>query len=370
MENEQQDQDLELLNKLKQRKVKGPSSWRRRRGSKDQEGLALDDSESELLERLKQRQSLYKQKVKAQRKDQDTEQVSGLHSVPPLTLGMGMGPGGDTVQLQLQFLQQQVLQQQMMQLQQQFHQLHSYALQQGVSMPTNVMLPSGGVLNQQSAFMATPMAPPTGIASAQQQQVMMQTSAGGGPMLVPGAQLQGVVPTSQVQIPGQGFAQTTVPPTGQRQQLEVYGQGIPQPQPPLPSISTATSQPMVYGQGISQAPPQPHPLPPTQPPIMSTCVAPDNATTVPSEPVSSSAEQAVSDKTGRSGKVQSVFTPARMSNKKRSEDVRALVLGPLEEQFDSLMDQVREADPEAVLKKVWHCDDLYHTIIVVVLLTT
>ena len=53
-------------------------------------------------------------------------------------------------------------------------------------------------------------------------------------------------------------------------------------------------------------------------------------------------------------------TPATMlRQKRRSEDVRALVLGPLEDQFDSLMDQVRDADPTAVLKKVKTTQQLF-----------
>ena len=386
----EEDRDYELLNKLKQRQVKGSSSWRRRRGSRDQEAASVDDGESELLERLKQRQTLYRQKAKTRRDEPEiepsstTEHISGPHSIPPQPSGMGTGTGGDAVQLQLQFLQQQVLQQQMMQLQQQFQQLHSYALQQGVSMPTNMMqVPGvgGAMLNQQAAVMTTPVAPPTGVASQPQQQIMMQTSA--GPVLVPAASMsqmmhgQGIMPNPQgmQQLPGQGFV-----PNMQVQQM-VYGQGIAQPQThaPLMSTSAATSQPVMYGRGVSQVPPLPQtqpptsiassqpmeyeqgvsqdppppPLPQTQPPVMSTSEATDKITYNPSEVLSS--EQEITERaplgsttTGTGTKV----TPARVSHKKRSEDVRALVLGPLEDQFDSLMDQVRDADPTAVLKKV------------------
>ena len=285
---------------------------------------------------------------------------------------MGTGTGGDTVPLQLQFLEQQVLQQQMMQLQQQFQNLHSYALQQGVSMPTNMMqVPpgvGGAMLNQQAAFMTTPMAPPTGVAAPQpQQQVVMQTSA--GPVVVPAASVAQMMPAGQApapmqqqqnlmggQLPGQGFAPNAV----------VYGQGIvqPQTQPPLMSTSVATSQPVVYGQGVSQAPAPPS-LPQSQPPVMATTSIASNQpmtyrqgvsqdTEAPPPPPQTAPPTAVmlssSDETGTGTKV----TPARTlsQQKKRSEDVRALVLGPLEEQFDSLMDQVRDADPTAVLKKV------------------
>jgi hypothetical protein len=388
---DEEDRDFELLNKLKQRQVKGLSSRRRRRGSRDQE--AVDDGESELLEKLKQRQTLYKQKAKARREEVEnepsstTEHASAPHSIPSQPPGMGTGTGGETVQLQLQFLQQQVLQQQMMQLQQQFQHLHSYALQQGVSMPTNMMqVPGvgGAMLNQQAAFMATPMAPPTGVApQPQQQQLVMQTSA--GPVLVPAAQMmpgQGIMPNPQApmqpqqmgQLPGQGFAPNaaTLPVPGQQQ--AVYGQGIvqPQTQPPLMSTSVATSQPVMYGQGISQDPPPP-PLPQSQPPITATTsiasnepmtygqgVSQDQAPpplpqTAPPPAILSSLNETASNPsqestTGTGTKV----TPARIlsQQKKRSEDVRALVLGPLEDQFDSLMDQVRDADPTAVLKKV------------------
>ena len=386
-EQQQEDRDFELLNKLKQRQVKGSSSRRRRRGSRDQEAVAVDDGESELLEKLKQRQTLYKQKAKARREEQENEpsstmeHASGPHSIPSQPPGMGTGTGGDTVQLQLQFLQQQVLQQQMMQLQQQFQNLHSYALQQGVSMPTNMMQVPPGVggatmLNQQAAFMTTPMAPPTGIAAPQpQQQVVMQTSS--GPVLVPAASVaqmmpagQGVMPNPQApppmqqqqnlmggQLPGQGFAPNAV----------VYGQGMAQPQtqPPLMSTSAATSQPVVYGQGVSQAL-APPPLPQSQPPAMATTSIASNQPITHGQGVSQDAEapplppptappttavgMSSSNETGTGTKI----TPARTlsQQKKRSEDVRALVLGPLEEQFDSLMDQVRDADPTAVLKKV------------------
>ena len=404
----EEDRDYELLNKLKQRQIKGSSSWRRRRGSKDQEAAVVDDGESELLERLKQRQTLYKQKAKTCLEEPEvepTEHVSGQNPNPTQPSGMGMGTGGDTVQLQLQFLQQQVLQQQMMQLQQQFQQLHSYALQQGVSMPTNMMqVPgvSGAMLNQQAAFMATPMAPPTGPASQPQQQIMMQTSA--GPVLVPATQMmhgQGITPNPQAmqQLSGQGFAPNAQlqqivyghqPPTQTPGQTMMYGQGVsqapplPQTQPPVMSTSITTSQPMVYGQGVSQAPPLPQtqppvmstsitsnqpmvygqgvsqdppppPLPQTQPPVLLTSDTADKSTLNPSEVLSSEQESSSSERAPTTGTGTKV-TPARMSYKRRSEDVRALVLGPLEEQFDSLMDQVRDADPTAVLKKVRFSD--------------
>ena len=364
----EENKDNEVLNRLKQRQVKGSSSWRRRRGSRDQE--VLDDGESELLEKLKQRQAKYRQKARARQEDTETSPTterpvpsdSGLHSIPPQQPGVGTGTGGDNVQLQLQFLQQQVLQQQMMQLQQQFHQLHSYAMQQGVSMPTNVMVPGvgGAMMNQQAAFMTTPMAvaPPTGVVP-QPQQIMMQTSA--GQVLVPAASMpqmmpnpQGTAMMSQGQLPGQGFAPNASLPTQQQQQM-VYGQGISQPQtqPPLMSTTVATEQPVMYGQGVSRAP-LPPPLPQTQPPVMSISAAMDKTPHSPSEDLSNKAQDS-SEKAPLNSTTTSTgvaVTPARMSHKRRLEDVRTLVLGPLEEQFDSLMDQVRDADPTAVLKKV------------------
>ena len=372
----------ELLKRLKQRPLK-PSSWRRRRGSKDQE--TAEDGESELLEKLKQRQLKYRQKPRERHKDSDTsptERVSkpiptqqgdlGSSSVPPQQPGMGTGSGtgtmgGDNVQLQLQFLQQQVLQQQMLQLQQQFQQLHNYALQQGVSMPTNVMLP-GGMSQQAAAFMTTPMGVPT--STGLPQQVMLQTSAGqviipasgSVPQMVHG---QGVMPNahtvpmlpqgqvallSNVSTHGQGFAPNASLP----QQQVVYGQGIPQTQsaqvPPLMSTSVTAdsavsiapqrhlddSNTLTGGAGIQDT--------------VSSCS--EVQSTFSSRPDVGDTSKSSAGTHQDRGTTDLLVTPARMSSKKRSEDVRALVLGPLEEQFDSLMDQVRDANPSEVLKKV------------------
>lgn len=45
-------------------------------------------------------------------------------------------------------------------------------------------------------------------------------------------------------------------------------------------------------------------------------------------------------------------TPRRTSSRKRSEDIRSYVLGPLEDQFDALMEEVRDTDPDDHLQKV------------------
>ena len=268
--------------------------------------------------------------------------------------------------------------------------------------------------------MTTPMAPPTGVAASQpQQQVMMQTSA--GPVLVPSASVaqmmpgQGVVPNPQAMqqqmvggqplpIPGQNFAPNAALPT----QQVVYGQGIAQPQTQPPLMSTSVA-PVMYGQGVSQAavstappPPLPPSLPLTQPPVMATSIASnqpmmsygqgvsqdpdappplpqtepppimpssDAITSNPSENLpgeqegsssSSSAAGKASLSQGSTTGTGMTATPATMlRQKRRSEDVRALVLGPLEDQFDSLMDQVRDADPTAVLKKVKTTQQLF-----------
>ena len=365
--------DYELLNKLKQRQLKSTSSRRRRRGSRDQE---VDDGESALLEKLKERQAKYRQKSRVRYEDAETGSMSsadqfpipvlpeqgdgGSHSIPSsapqqpgIGTGSGMGTGGDNVQLQLQFLQQQVLQQQMMQLQQQFQSMHGYAFQQGVSMPTNVMLPGGAMMNQPGTYMAPPMAPPTGAGLVgQPPQMLVQTSAGqvlipatSMPQMVPG---QGVMPNPQavpMMPPGQ------VP---QMPQTSMHGQGL------APNVAMPVQQQqVVYGQGVVQSQ-----LP--QPPLMSTSVTADKAS-LPGRPDNSDITLSgrpdnqdtllgrPNDKDGSAntnlGTTVPLVTPSKMSGRKRSEDVRTLILGPLEEQFDSLMDQVRDANT-AVLKKV------------------
>lgn len=381
----------ELLKRLKQRPLKSSSAWRRRRGSKDQEiQETAEDRETELLEKLKQRQLKYRQKPRERHKGSDTslssssEQISkptpaqqgdvGSNSIPSQQPGMGTGSGtgttgGDNVQFQLQFLQQQVMQQQMLQLQQQFQQLHSYALQQGVSMPTNMMIP-GGMNQQAAAFMTTPMGVAT--STGLPQQVMVQTS--GGQVLVPTSGSmpqtmhgQGVMPNphtvpmmpqgqvtqhSNISMHGQGFAPNSTLPT--QQQQVVYRQGFPQTQPALapPRMSTSVtansasatlqrhpdnSNTLTTGAGVQDT--------------VSGCG--DVSITVSSCPdVGDTSKSSRETHQTRGGNTGSVVTPARIGSKKRSEDVRAFVLGPLEEQFDSLMDQVRDANPSEVLKRV------------------
>ena len=351
----------EVLNRLKQRRIKPSSTWRRKRGSRD--NSADDGGENELLEKLKERQAKYKSKAKVRREEttepvsaSDTSSIQSSSSIPGSASGMGTGSGGDNVQIQLQFLQQQVLQQQMLQLQQQFQQMQNYALQQGVSMPANLMMPGGAMLSQQSGFVTTPMAPPTGTGA---QQVVMQTSA--GPVLVPAASVPQMVPG---QLPGVvTHPQVPVMPQGQLPQPSLQGQAIP------PNITMPPSQPqqqqVVYGQGGGSQLPLP-----AQPPLMSTSVTTSDKTTAPAsrpgnqdtltggpDPLVSQPGDGGTCKSSvetRPGTDSSLVTPSRLGNKRRSEDVRALVLGPLEEQFDSLMDQVRDANPTAVLKKVSH----------------
>ena len=395
-ESERNNADNEILNRLKQRQLKPSSAWRRRRGSRDQEA---DGGESELLERLKERQTRYKPKVKVRYEDAETSSMSSMEQVPipnpahqadtgshskptapqlpGMGTGSGIGTGGDNMQLQLQFLQQQVMQQQMMQLQQQFQTLHSYALQQGVSMPANVGMPPGGAMMGQpaaSGYVTTPMAPPT--SAGLPQQVLMQTST--GQVLVPVASVpqmmhgQGVMPNPQAM---------PMMPQGQVQQLpitSIHGQGI------APNLTQQQQQQMLYGQGVAQ----------TQlahAPLMTTSVTTGNVPpighpdahgdqdTLPSRhgdqdmlPGRRGDQDTLSghhgdqdtlpgcisgDQDGKgttTASTGSMVTPskARISTKRRSEDVRAMVLGPLEEHFDSLMDQVRDANPTAVLKKV------------------
>ena len=118
---------------------------------------------------------------------------------------------------------------------------------------------------------------------------------------------------------GQGFAPNTTVP------VQSYSQGVPptQPQPP-------------------------------QPPLTSTSIS--DRVTLPDGPNSQDTSNSSGQSQGSSGQTKGnstpVVTPSKVNHRKRSEDVRTYVLGPLEEQFDTLMDQVRDADPTTVLKKV------------------
>ena len=107
-----------------------------------------DAAQEELFAKLKERQLKLKAQVEVE------SMTSGHDSIPRHSMNPNPSsephpstephpkvsltqPSGDLVQMQLQYLQQQVLQQQMMQLQQQFQQMQHMALQQnvGVMMP-------------------------------------------------------------------------------------------------------------------------------------------------------------------------------------------------------------------------------------------
>ena len=113
----------------------------RKPSRKPSDRVNQDNTDAELLQVLKNRQ----EKLKAQTEIEtgsvpSTTTNHQVESHPQLPKQDSTGTGmGENVQVQLQFLQQQVLQQQMMQLQQQFQQLQSLATQQNVQMP--MMMP-------------------------------------------------------------------------------------------------------------------------------------------------------------------------------------------------------------------------------------
>ena len=289
-----------------------------------------DTAKEELFAKLKERQKKLQAHAEA-------ESTAPPTVDPHSRLSTTQAPG-EMVQLQLQYLQQQVLQQQMMQLQ--WQQMQQLALQQN----TGMMLPS---INQ--AFLppaALPTAPLLGVQHppvAIPQSMIQPTAMVGStaqPMQVAGfvpmrAHPQAVVqqPTSslpQLQFP-QGIVQPAIPPA---YSIPPGYTAINPPTNLPPTASTTNSPPPTSSPPSSSTPPPPPPPPPTSSP----------------PPLISSSEGMSPSQTGQNSGEQ---TPhASDCQKPTHQDLRSMALGEVEDQFDSLMVEMRDTDPNEVLRKV------------------
>ena len=276
-----------------------------------------DAAQEELFAKLKQRQL----KLKAQMEEESM--TSGRDSVPhpsmdphpPVEPHPRMSvpqPSGDMVQMQLQYLQQQVLQQQMVQLQQQFQQMQHMALQQNVG----VLVPAANPPFLQQ----TPVPNPALLGLHHQPALMPQPAVQHPAMVGPTAQ---PVPMAGF-VPG-GAHPLAQQPTGLYPQAQ-YPHGVA-----ASHLVPPHSTPAVYSLAPTSLAPPPDLIPPPPP---------------TTSPPSSSPGQTTPSQSGQSSGKQS---PKRRPS---HHDVRSTVLGPMEDQFDSLMEEVRDADPNEVLKKV------------------
>ena len=290
-----------------------------------------DAAQEELFAKLKERQLKLKAQVEVE------SMTSGHDSIPRHSMNPNPSsephpstephpkvsltqPSGDLVQMQLQYLQQQVLQQQMMQLQQQFQQMQHMALQQNVG----VMMPP----SNQPYLQQTPVPNPALFGVHHPQAVLPQPSIQHPAMVGPTAQ----------PVPVTGFVPPSVHPQALVQQPTSLFQ---QPQFPQGVVATHMVPPHVPPAAYSTAPTS---LAPTNTPPDPTLLTPPPPPTT--SPPSSSPGEITPNQSGQSSGKQS---PKR---KPSHQDIRSTVLGEMEDQFDSLMEEVRDADPNEVLKKV------------------
>ena len=281
-----------------------------------------DTAKEELFAKLKERQ----QKLQAHAA---AESTAPPPTVDPHSRLSTTQPPGDMVQLQLQYLQQQVLQQQMMQLQWQ-----QLALQQN----TGMMLPT---INQ--AFLQ-PAAPLFGVqhqAVAIPQSVIQPTTMVGStaqPMPVAGFAPTRAHPQAMVQQPASSLPQLQFP------------QGIVQPAIPsaysIPPGYTVINPPANLPPTASTTNPPP---PTSSPPSISTSPPPPPPTSSP-PPLISSSEGMSPIQSGQNSGEQTLHVSD--CHKPPHQDLRSMALGEVEDRFDSLMVEVRDADPNEVLKKV------------------
>ena len=229
---------------------------------------------------------------------------------------------GGEMQAQLQMLQQQVLQQQMMQLQQQFQQMQQLmAAQQSAFNPVYMQQMQQMQAGLQASFPVQsgtiPTIPQQTMMNAQQPlptalplitQPSLTTSLPlvGQPLL--GASLPVMGQTSSMQFPQLQLLPQTVPVTVEQYVSMATNQPIMTPsiyQPPVDQRLSTVSLPPLYS---SHSPDSP------------------NHTSTP--------------------------VPQAMSRRYSEADVRSIALGEVEENFDNLMEQVRDTDPNEMLKKV------------------
>ena len=213
-------------------------------------------------------------------------------------------PSGDNVQAQLQFLQQQVLHQQMMQLQQQFQQLQQMTINQNVQ---HMMMPHGQPFLQQATAMANPA-----LLGMQPQPAMVSM-----PTVIPMQPQQPLIVAAS---------------TPQGVPVSVYAAPVSQPSLVHPGVPTATQLP--------QNSVVPHTLVHQQsaPSLLLSSQAAATTLPAPSNPVDPVVLREV--------------PAAVLKRRKSTSDFRSQVLGELENTFDSLMEEVRDADPKEVLRKV------------------
>ena len=280
-----------------------------------------DTAKEELFAKLKERQ----QKLQAHA---EAESTAPPPTVDPHSQLSTTQPPGNMVQLQLQYLQQQVLQQQMMQLQWQ-----QLALQQN----TGMMLPT---INQ--AFLQ-PAAPLFGV---QHQPVAIPQS-----MIQPTAMVGSTAQPMPVAgfVPTRAHPQAVVQqPTSSLSQLQ-FPQGIVQSAIPcaysIPPEYTVMNLPANLPPTASAANPPPST---SSPPSISTPPPPPPTSSPP--PLISSSEGMSPIKSGQNSGEQ---TPhASDCHKPSHQDLRSMALGDVEDRFDSLMVEVRDTDPNEILKKV------------------
>ena len=222
---------------------------------------------------------------------------SGAHTphsgtATPPGMPSGNNSNNNSVQAQLQFLHQQVLQQQMMQLQQQFQQLQQMTISQNVQ---SMMLPPvhGQAYLRQAPGITSPAL------LGMQPQVPVQPQ----PLMVVAPSPQGSV----YMAPGTQPVQLGEPTATQ------------------PPHSSLASQALVHHISAPSLPGTGQSAPPTTAP----------PTDPPTEPV-----------------VLRNMPAAALRRRNSSSDVRSRVLGEMEGTFDTLMEEVRVADPKEVLKKV------------------
>lgn len=253
-----------------------------------------------------------------------------LGSTPSGTIG----GGGPEMQVQLQMLQQQMMQQQMMQLQQQFQQLQSmvagnpsqsasFQLQQQMQQLQQLQLlqqqqhvTPGTVLGPSTTSLMMPPGVPAPVMGNQPSLSMLPNPQFS---MLPQQQLYGVNPSLMAANQSPMVPQQFQMP----QQQQVFQPMMGMPQPTSGSLIPPSISP-------TQSPPPADALPPTSLPA-STIHVPDIAPT-------------------------ETFTepkPAKSLSRKPSEaDVRMKAMGTATDNFDNLMDEVRETNPTQILKKV------------------
>ena len=311
-----------------------------------------DSAKDELFEKMQERQAKLKAEAhnsSPKHSHRTLEEPGSQSNSSPLNSGSGSNidqqknsgsgsnpggtSGGDNVQMQLQFLQQQVIQQQMVQLQQQFQQL--LAMNPGITLPgmggagMGMGMPNMGVggMNVQGMAMNMP-----GIG--------MNTSPA----------MAGMGMNPNMNMPGMGLVQgNQMGMVAQNPQASAVG-GIPQGHPMMsPQVMAMQQQQMMSPQMVPQmmgmASGIPVQMGMASAPQMGVAPGGLNSSEQPvvpavnlSQPHSTSQSSSDSNSTGR----------------RKSECVvqRSEVMGQMEGHFDLLMDDIRETNPHNILRKV------------------